>query len=169
MTVVVHLTSKEVASLEQYRQWMNRFGGGGGSSGTVQHIMANTAANGGRTVMSSSAAVQAKLNVVAPEVFPMPSTSWLLGRPDGTLGLAGAVSQGHACTTLNHNVLTQCRSCRYKETPVACVAEPFAARAGASSEDFSGSVVAGHNLVKYWLRPIARQGVDTGADHQPFS
>ena len=71
--MVVHVTPAEVAALEPYRQWMAAFGSG---DDAVQHIMANTAANRGRTVMSSSAAVQAKLNAVAPAVFPLPSTSW---------------------------------------------------------------------------------------------
>jgi len=74
--VVVHVTPAEVAALEPYQQWMAAFGSG--DTGAVQHIMANTAANRGRTVMSSSAAVQAKLNAMAPEIFPLPSTSWPL-------------------------------------------------------------------------------------------
>jgi len=88
VTVVVHVTPAEVAALEPYRQWMAAFGGG--DNGAVQHIMANTAANRGRTVMSSSAAVQAKLNAVAPAIFPLPSTSWPLsvtgGEVPGSVG-----------------------------------------------------------------------------------
>ena len=73
VTVVVHVTPAEVAALEPYRQWMADFGG---VDSGAQHIMANTAVNRGRTVMSSSAAVQARLNAVAPAMFPLPSTSW---------------------------------------------------------------------------------------------
>ena len=85
--MLVHLTPSGVASLEQYRRWMDSFGVG---HGTVQHIMANTAANGGRTIMGSSAAVQAHLNALAPAIFALPSTSWMLNRPDGTYGWQGA-------------------------------------------------------------------------------
>lgn len=68
--MVVHVTPAEVAALPEYRRWVAAFGGG------ARHIMANTAVNTGRTVMSSSALIQARLNVLAPEVFPLPSTSW---------------------------------------------------------------------------------------------
>ena len=68
--MVVHVTSAEVAALPEYRSWAAAFGGG------ATHIMANSAVNAGRTVMSSSALIQARLNVLSPSVFPLPSTSW---------------------------------------------------------------------------------------------
>ena len=92
------MTPADIAALEPYRQWMSAFGGGGGA---VQHIMANTAANRGRTVMSSSAAVQAKLNAVAPAIFPLPSTSWPGSISGGNLLAAWASGMDRAMSCVS--------------------------------------------------------------------
>ena len=34
--------------------------------------------------------------------------------------------------------------------------------------DAEGGTVAGHNMLKYWLRPLARQGLDEGEQRAPL-
>lgn len=64
--VAVHLTPKAVADDPRYRAWMESCGSG------TQHIMANVVAPGkGAAMMRSSAAIHAKLNLMAPTLFPL--------------------------------------------------------------------------------------------------
>lgn len=121
--VAVHLTPKAVADHPKYRAWMKACGSG------TQHIMANTVAPGeGVAMMHSAAAIHARLNVLAPTLFPFPSD-------DGSKPSGEEVQQ-----------------------------ESIEGSSSDNGSNNSGKAVAkSSNLLRYWLRPIARQGLDSDA------
>ncbi len=78
MAVAVHLSPAEVTALPEYRAWMAACGAG------TRHVLACTAHPGaGPAMLPSSAAIHARLNVLAPAVFPLPPAP---GKVDATTG-----------------------------------------------------------------------------------
>ena len=76
LAVIAHVTPAEVAALPEYRAWMDAFGGG------ARHLLANTAACAGCTVMGSSARVQVCCTCDTEEPFHLvfdPSHLFVLG------------------------------------------------------------------------------------------
>lgn len=125
--VAVHLTPKAVTDDPRYRAWM------AGCGDRTQHIMANVVAPGeGPAMLRSSAAIHARLNLLAPLLFPLTGE----GDPD-------------------------------RLQPVDTDAE--AGRQAGQGSSYGGNVAAGHNLLRHWLRPVARQGLDLEAvAKEPF-
>lgn len=96
--VAVHLTPKAVADDPWYRAWMESCGGG------TQHIMANVVAPGkGPAMMPSSATIHAKLNLMAPTVFPLvPDSS---PQPADTGAVTGRAASNEATSYIYKEII----------------------------------------------------------------
>ena len=151
---MLHLTpDPAVVASDGYAALCRRFEGGGralggsealGESSTTRHVFANGAATRGATILSSSAALAARLNAVNAKLFPLHR----LGGGGGGGGDDGEEEEEDGN--------------RGKATGLA---SPPSSSPSPSSE---AVVVAGGNLLKFHLRPASRLGVDATAVPGPL-
>ena len=129
-------------------RWPTRARGQWGSPSTTaatltRHVFANGAATRGATILSSSAALAARLNAVNSKLFPLHRLGGGGGGGRGRGSGNGGRGGGDAAAGLAPSAPPPCPRCR----PAA---------------------VAGGNLLRFHLRPASRLGVDASAVPAPL-
>ena len=159
LAVVLHLTpDPAVVASEGYAALCRRFDGGGGAladagagggspsttaAPSTRHVFANGAATRGATILSSSAALAARLNAVNSKLFPLHRLGG--GGEDGEGGGSGNGGRGGGDA-----------------------AAGLAPSAPSPSPRCRPAAVAGGNLLRFHLRPASRLGVDASAVPSPL-
>lgn len=144
----------QVVSEPAYREWMDSFGS------QTTHLMANSSAAGGDPILASSTRIHARLNVLGPQYFSIPSTAHM---PAAAESAAAAEENGGPARP----EAAEAAAAADQEADVGALKAVMAAANGKPAE----SIHPGRNLLKYILVPVGRQGVEAGAPpyHQLLS
>jgi ribonuclease Z len=150
LSLVVHLSPADVADTPAYAAWAASLCGGGGGGGgeavaatPTAHMMANASAAQRPVVFRSSASLATRLSLLHPAVFPPVS----LGGAEGVDGGSPAPADG-----------TSWPSASAPPLPPPSPAAPAGGPPGA---------LAGENLLRWKLRPLAGAGLDRASVPPP--
>ena len=144
-SVVVHLAPASIATSPAYASLLPSFsrgGGGGNDTAATQHIFVNAAASGGEPIFRSAARIRCKLHAVHAGVFPV-------------------VTKEAAAADVFTSRLPSSPSAQKSH---AGVPEKSLVGAGAGAY----TTMAGANMLKFTLVPVAKSGVDSSAVLKPF-